>query len=194
MADLAAEHADAIRAGFGNSGVDVVGTSTGGSIAQQVAADFPAAVRRLVLISTACRLGPTSRRLQRTVAEQIRRGARRRALATLAADLVPPWRGRAVAATAAFLLAGRLVDNDRDLDDMATTIEAEDGFDLAACAPVQAPTLLLAGRDDRFYPPELFGETAEIIANCRLRLFDGRGHITVARDRGFLPEITAFLK
>ena len=39
--------------------VDVVGTSTGGSIAQQLAADHPETVRRLALLSTACRLGTT---------------------------------------------------------------------------------------------------------------------------------------
>ena len=36
---------------------------------------------------------------------------------------------------------------------MAVTIEAEDDFDLARCPPIGAPTLILAGRDDRFYSP-----------------------------------------
>src|SRR4051794_3244059 len=38
MAELAAEHADALREGFGSNPVDVFGISTGGSIAQQLAA------------------------------------------------------------------------------------------------------------------------------------------------------------
>jgi hypothetical protein len=39
-----------------------------------------------------------------------------------------------------------------DLADMATTIEAEDAFDLATCgSPIRAPTLILAGSADRFY-------------------------------------------
>lgn len=193
MAELAAEHADAIRAGFAGSAVDLVGTSTGGSIAQQVAADHPATVRRLLLISTACRLGPTGQQLQRKVAAEIRRGSRRRALATMAAGLVPPRRGRAPAAAVAFLLGRRLIRSEQDTDDMATTIEAEDTFDLAHCPPVQARTLLLAGRDDRFYTPALFEETARLIPNARLRLFDGRGHVTVMRDPAFQREVTAFL-
>lgn len=193
MAGLAAEHADAIRAGFGDTPVDLVGTSTGGSIAQQVAADHPATVRRLLLVSTACRLGPTGRSLQNAVAAQIRRGAPRRALATAVAGVVPPWRGRLPARVAALLLGGRLIDSPQDVLDMATTIEAEDTFDLARCPVVQAPTLLLAGRDDRFYTPALFEETAELIPTCRLRLLDGRGHITVTRDPAFHSEIAAFL-
>lgn len=56
MADFADEHAAAIRA-VADGPIDVVGISTGGSIAQQLAADHPDLVRRLVLVSTACRLG-----------------------------------------------------------------------------------------------------------------------------------------
>ena len=193
MAELAAEHSDAIRAGFGTDPVDLVGTSTGGSIAQQLAAGHPATLHRLLLISTACRLGPTGQSLQRTVASQIRRGSRRRALATLAAGLVPPWRGRTLAAAATFLLARRLIKTEQDLADMATTIEAEDAFNLANCPTVQASTLLLAGRQDRFYAPALFDETVRLIPNARLHLFAGRGHVTVMRDPGFQREVNTFL-
>src|SRR3954470_6225695 len=80
MADIAREHADALREGFGTA-VDVFGISTGGSIAQQLAADHPDVVRRLVLVSTACRLGAGGRVLQRRVAARLRRGAHRQAFA-----------------------------------------------------------------------------------------------------------------
>lgn len=193
MAELAAEHADAIRQGLA-APVDVIGTSTGGSIAQQLTADHPDVVKRLVLVSTACRLGRVGRRLQRRVAGRIRAGAGRQALAVMAAGLVPPSRGQTLAGAAAWLAASRIVEHPHDLDDMATTIEAEDGFDLAACrTPIRARTLILAGREDRFYGPDLFTETARLIPGSDLRLFDGRGHITVMRDRGFRAALAAFL-
>jgi pimeloyl-ACP methyl ester carboxylesterase len=190
MAALAGEHAAALRAA-GAGPVDVVGTSTGGSIAQQLAADHPDAVRRLVLVSTACRLSPYARDLQARVAARIRAGADSRALALMTASIVPPRRGQLAAGLAARLLGRRLVRD--DLSDMATTIEAEDAFDLAACPPIRAPTLILAGADDRFYSPELFAETAALIPGADLRLFPRRGHITVMRDRGLRPALTAFL-
>lgn len=192
MAELAAEHAQALRVGL-PAPVDVVGTSTGGSIAQQLAADHPEVVRRLALVSTACRLGPEGRRLQRQVAARVRAGAGGQALALLGASLVPPRRGQLLAGLAGRLLGPRLVRDAQGLDDMATTIEAEDGFDLAACPQIRAPTLILAGREDRFYAPELFAETARLIPGSRLCVLDGRGHITVMRDRRFATELTAFL-
>jgi pimeloyl-ACP methyl ester carboxylesterase len=193
MADLADEHADALRAGFGQP-VDLVGTSTGGSIAAQLTADHGDLIGRLALISAACRLGPTGRALQARVAASIRRGSYRRAAATAAAGLVPPWRGKVVAAAAGWLLSRWLVHGPGDWADVATTIEAEDGFDLAACrAPITAPTLIIAGRDDRFYSPALFEQTARLIEGSRLHLISGRGHITVTRDRSFAATLAAFL-
>jgi pimeloyl-ACP methyl ester carboxylesterase len=190
MAALAAEHADAIRAGFAEP-VDVLGSSTGGSIAQQLAAERPDVVARLVLVSTACRLGPLGRSLQRRVAARVRAGADAQALALIVSSLVPPGRGQLAAGLAARLLGRRLIRD--DLGDMATTIEAEDEFDLARLPAVRAPTLILAGREDRFYAPDLFAETARLIPGATLRLLDGRGHITVMRDRRFRAALTAFL-
>jgi pimeloyl-ACP methyl ester carboxylesterase len=89
------------------------------------------------------------------------------------------------------LLGRRLIHD--GLGDMATTIEAEDDFDLARLSPIRAPALILAGRDDRFYTPALFAETARLIPGSTLRILDGRGHITVMRDRRFHEAITEFL-
>jgi pimeloyl-ACP methyl ester carboxylesterase len=192
MAELAAEHADSIRQGLG-APVDVVGVSTGGSIAQQLAADHPDVVARLVLVSAACRLGPEGRRLQRRVAARIRAGARRQALAVMGAGLVPSGPGQVAAAAAAWLLGPTLIRDAGDLDDMATTIEAEDAFDLAACPVIQSRTLILAGADDRFYAPALFEETARLIPGSELRLVAGRGHLTVMSDRDARSALASFL-
>jgi pimeloyl-ACP methyl ester carboxylesterase len=192
MAELAAEHAEAIRQGLGGP-VDVVGVSTGGSIAQQLAADHPGAVARLVLVSAACRLGPEGRRLQRRVAARIRAGAPRQAFAVMAAGIVPAGPAQVGAAAAAWLLGPTLIRNAGDLDDMATIIEAEDAFDLAACPVIEACTLVLAGADDRFYAPELFEETARLIPGSELRLVPGRGHVTAMSDRGARTALASFL-
>lgn len=192
MADFATEHAQAIGEGLGGA-IDVLGVSTGGSIAQQLAADHPDAVGRLVLVSTACRLGDDGRTLQRRVAARIRAGAPRQAFAVMAAGLVPPRRGQVPAAAGAWLLGPVVIRDAQGLDDMATTIEAEDDFDLAACPTIEARTLILAGSDDRFYAPELFEETGRLVPGSDLRLMPGRGHLTVMGDRAVRSALASFL-
>ena len=76
MAALAAEHAQALREAF-DEPVDLLGASTGGSIAQQLAAEHRDVVRRLAPVSTGCRLGPNAKLLQRQIAARVRAGATR---------------------------------------------------------------------------------------------------------------------
>jgi pimeloyl-ACP methyl ester carboxylesterase len=192
MRQMAAEHADAIRAGL-QPPVNVAGLSTGGSIAQQLAADHPDVVHRLVLVSTACRLAPHSRAMQRRAAARVRRGAEGKAFAVLAADLAGDG-VRGFAAGLAGRVAGPRIFRD-GLADLATTIEAEDEFDLStADRPIAAPTLILAGEKDRFYTRELFEETARLIPRSSLRILPGRGHTDVFKDPEFARALDAFLR
>jgi pimeloyl-ACP methyl ester carboxylesterase len=192
FAQIAAEHADAIREGLGGR-ADVMGVSTGGSIAQQLAADHPDVVGRLVLASTGCRLEGSAKEMQRRVAARIRAGAPRRAMAVMAADLVPPWCGRTGAALAALLAGPGVLQHDHDLDDMAATIEAEDTFDLAKCPPIRARTLIVAGGRDRFYSRSLIEETARLIPDSEPLVLERRGHVTALGDRRFGAALSAFL-
>jgi pimeloyl-ACP methyl ester carboxylesterase len=190
MAALAGEHAQALREAFGEP-VDLLGMSTGGSIAQQLAAEHPEVVHRLVLASTACRLGSAARRLQRQVAARLRAGAHRQALAILAGGLTPPA-FRLPAAALGWVVGPRLFSQ-TGLQDMATTIEAEDVFDLARLPKVQAPTLLIGGGRDRFYGRELFEQTADLIPRCALKMYPKRGHVTVLSDPRAIAEVRDFL-
>jgi pimeloyl-ACP methyl ester carboxylesterase len=191
MAEVAAEHADGMRAAF-DGPVDLLGMSTGGSIAQQIAAEHPDVVRRLVLVSTGLRLGPVARRLQRQLAARIRAGARRQALAVLAADLMPPGALELPAALAGWLLGPRLFTGE-DLRDLATMAEAEDDFDLARLPSIETATLLVGGGSDRYYGSELFAQTAALIPGCELEIRPGLGHVTVMWHPRTLARIRFFL-
>lgn len=189
MGDIAAEHAEAINA-LGRGPVDVLGVSTGGSIAQELAGDHPHLVRRLVLASTGCRLSAMTKRLQARVAQHIRAGEPDQALAALVVGIFFPAAQSLARPLAP--LAGRLGRDLDDLDDLATTIEAEDEFDLASCAAsIEAPTLIVAGARDRFHPKPLLDETQRLIAGSVLHTIPRHGHVTSTSAPSFKAAVLA---
>jgi pimeloyl-ACP methyl ester carboxylesterase len=78
---------------------------------------------------------------------------------------------------------------------MLVTVAAEDVFDAAPqLHRITAPTLLVAGGRDRFYTPELFGETADRIPGARLALYQDKGHAGVITHKPAIRRIVAFLR
>lgn len=193
MRGIAAEYAALIREEFGGR-ADVLGTSTGGSIVQQLAVDHPNAVRRLVLISTACRLGPETKHYQAQTGRLLRRGRTRAAMGVAIMEFMPRGLGPLGRATG-WITARRLVPDDDAAADLATTLEAEDRFDLARLAPpVSVPTLVVGGGKDKFYDRALFEETAALIPGARLLIVAGKGHIAVTNSAAAQTAIADFLR
>ncbi|MGV8979048.1 MAG: alpha/beta fold hydrolase [Cellulomonas sp.] len=190
LRDFAVRYAEAI-AELG-SPVDVLGVSTGGSIAQLLAAEHPQRVRRLALVSTGCRLSPEVRASQAEVARLLGEGQTRAAVGLLTGDVGP----RVVAPLtrwAGSLAANRLVGGAPAASDLRLTLAAEDEFDLArAAGRIDAPTLVVGGRRDRFYPVSLFEETARLIPHSQLVLRAGRGHVTVVSDPRTITDLSGF--
>ncbi|WP_211489884.1 alpha/beta fold hydrolase [Georgenia thermotolerans] len=191
MVDLADLHAAALAAEFGEP-VDVHATSTGGSVALQLAVDHPQAVRRLVLVSAACRLSEAGRAAQRRLAAGVLRGDLRRTYADLGRLMGGSWLAtRAVGA--AMWLAGPAMAP-ADPADLLRTIAAEDAFDVCPrLGEVRAPTLVVAGARDGYYGPELFRRTAAGIPLSQLRLYPRMGHMGPVMSRRARADVFRFL-
>ncbi|ALG07418.1 alpha/beta fold hydrolase [Kibdelosporangium phytohabitans] len=186
MAELAADLVGAIRHKF-REPVDVMGISTSGSIALQAAADHHDAVKKVVACATAARLGPLGAQVQRECRDLLARGEYRDAMAALVPGLTEnQW------AQGALTRIMRLSGAPEDPDGMIALLDAEDGYDLK-CEDVAAPTLLIAGENDLLYPQDVAAETARRIPDARLKLYAGRGHMGVLRDKSFYPDIIRFL-
>lgn len=82
LSDVAADYAEAIERDLGQP-VPLHGTSTGGSVALQIAIDHPQLVQRMVLAAAACRLSPHARRVQEQLARLTESGDARGASALL---------------------------------------------------------------------------------------------------------------
>jgi pimeloyl-ACP methyl ester carboxylesterase len=194
MADLASHYATAIEDRF-EGAIPILGFSTGGSIAQQFAADRPKLVRRLVLAGTACRLGPVARDAQRRHAQFAASGQYRRSLAALAPTLTESALGQRLAGAAIWLAAplGGMGPN-WDPSDMIATVKAEDAFDASnRLEGISVPTLVIGGERDPCYSRELFEETARGIPDARLFIYEKRGHGGTVTDRRFARDVKAFL-
>jgi pimeloyl-ACP methyl ester carboxylesterase len=190
IADLAADYAGGIAQRHPGP-VDVLGISTGGSLALQLAADHPRLVRRLVLVSAAARLGPGGRASQRRVARTLEAGRPRAAGAAMASMLGTPL-SEPLWAALGWLLGPLLFRHGRA--DLVATIGAEDAFDLTdRLRGITVPVLVVAGDSDRCYSPELFTATATGLPAARLVVYPRTGHAGVESHRRFGPDVLAFL-
>jgi pimeloyl-ACP methyl ester carboxylesterase len=191
VADLADDYATMLRE-WQAAPIDVVGISTGGEVALQLAADHPELVRRLVLVASACRLGPHGHQVERQAAEALERGDRRGAAALLSRMLPSGRFASAVAGGLAWLLPGGVVG--RDHHDVLATMRAELAFDLSErLHEITAPTLVVGGSGDANYGEAVFRETATGLPNGHLALHPGRSHAATVTSRGLGPEVNAFL-
>jgi pimeloyl-ACP methyl ester carboxylesterase len=192
MADLARDLADALRLKFSRP-ADVLGVSTGGSLALQLAADHPDVVKRLVIVSAAYRLGPRGAAVQRILAREVQAGRPRRAGAAEMAML-----GAGAGSQRVFRALGWMIGRSmygRATPDMMATIHAEDAFNLRdRLHEISAATLVVGGERDAFYSEQLFTETAALIPNGRLLVYEGKGHLaTSANRRTLIPDVFGFL-
>jgi pimeloyl-ACP methyl ester carboxylesterase len=189
LADMASDYAAMVREEFGQP-VDVMGVSTGGSIALHFAADHPDLLRRLIIHSSAHTLSPSAKGLQIRVARLAELGRWREAYATLFEPMLPAHAlGLALAWIGSSLMA---LGAPRDASDLVVTVEAEDVHAFKdRLSEITAPTLVVAGSDDPFYTEALFRETAAGIPNARLVLYAGKGHVPTGKQ--FEQDVRAFL-
>ena len=192
MRDLAQDCATLIREEF-DGPVDLIGVSTGGSIAQHLAADHPELIRKLVIHSSAHTLGQVAKQAQMQTAQFARQRKWRAAYAAMFGPVLAraknnPARlmGRVVTWLAGTFAAPK------DPSDLVAIIEAEDKLAFKArLGEIKARTLVTGGDSDPYYPEALFRETAEGIPNARLIIYKGVGH--PAAGKQFRQDLLNFL-
>jgi pimeloyl-ACP methyl ester carboxylesterase len=188
MPELAARHAPAIRSRFSEP-IDLMGISTGGAIALQLAVDHPMLIRRLIIACSACWLGDRGRRKLRRYGDLVAEG--RSGAAVLASVLGGPimrW------PLTPLLWLGSRSERNIDPSDMLATIHAECGYDVTPrLVDIKPKTLIIGGRNDHAFPPELLRQTADGIPGSCLILYPRRGHISAMLDPRFGRDIAAFL-
>jgi pimeloyl-ACP methyl ester carboxylesterase len=193
FADVAERHAEAIRDHF-DSPVDVLGTSTGGSLALQLIADRPDVVRKAVIAAAAYTLGPRAKQLQEDLLQAIEETGRypaRAVLDSMQGKLHSRWI-RALLTPVAMLIAKRVkIENPTDT---IALLRAEDAFNVHdRLEDIQTETLVICGAKDDFWTPEMFAETAFRLPRGKLIMYPNRGHALIIAPE-FFRDVTAFLR
>jgi|KBSSwiStaDraftv2_1062776.scaffolds.fasta_scaffold343862_2 pimeloyl-ACP methyl ester carboxylesterase len=188
FADLAASLADGLGEQFGEP-VDVLGHSTGGSLALQIIADRPEAVRRAVVASAAYRLGPNGKQVQRDLWRGLEQDARFRA------DQLAVGFTQNRALQRLLSIPMRLVSfKVTDPADPIAVLRAEDKFDVYDRLPdIPTQTLVICGARDYFWTQEMFAETAHRLPRGELIVYPKRGH-NIVTSKQFVADVVSFLE
>ncbi|MCP2316675.1 Pimeloyl-ACP methyl ester carboxylesterase [Nocardia amikacinitolerans] len=187
MSEIAAHHAQALRAEF-DTPVDVLGISSGGSLALQLAADHPDVVRRLVIGASGYRLEDAARTAQLNYAEAAAEG--RRALH----HMIPAPSGFTDRLMKGAMWLLDPFARPANPSDTLAFVRAEDAFDVSdRLGEITAPTLVIGGERDEFYSTATFRHTADGIPDSRLHIYPGASHMGTVKHPRFAPDVIEFL-
>src|SRR5918997_2098302 len=188
-ADLADLYAPVLEGEFG--AVDVLAFSTGGLVAQHLALRHPELVRRLILVVSGARIADAGRRICHAMATLCQQEDWRSLRRTLAASAVD---GPVATRLASWLSGSGRQPDPRDVADFRATVAADLRHDTTnALQGITAPTLVLGGRDDPYFPEPVLRSTAAEIPDALVKVHAG-GHGVPKHHSGWLQsEVAEFL-
>jgi len=168
--DMAADYAKAFETDIGPS--VVMGISLGGYIAQDFAVDFPQHVQQLVIACSAYRVSDEGRKIPERWLELAAQHRWREFYFDVAKVTMQEFHQ-----TFYQFVIPLLRTRPTNPADFLVSLEACLAHDASELlGRIQAPTLVIGGSDDVFFPPPLVRETARLISHAVFRLLDGGSH------------------
>jgi pimeloyl-ACP methyl ester carboxylesterase len=195
VADMADDFAQVITDDFGGKVDLVVGESYGGMIAQYLAARHPGTSGHIAIVVAGAEVSDWGKEVDTRLAGALARGDIGDAGTVFAEYLLPGesmrWVRRLIGPfVGRHLLAG----SDYPLRDVLTEVQAEMDFDSRPALPrIQEPVLLICGDRDLFFPKDVVKETAELIPDCTLVWYEGKGHVKTASSKRIAHDVLAFV-
>jgi pimeloyl-ACP methyl ester carboxylesterase len=108
-------------------------------------------------------------------------------------DLRVPGAARVMGAVMGRMMAGEA--HPSFASDVMVEAEAEVACDAREILPaIRVPVLLVCGDEDLYFPKEIYEETARLIPDCTLRMYEGAGHAGAIRDRRFPQDVLEFVR
>jgi pimeloyl-ACP methyl ester carboxylesterase len=191
---MAKDYAQTIRKEF-QGPVIIMGASTGGQIAQYLAADHPDIIQKLVIISAAYRVSERGAEIEQKAADYFKQGKYSKSLASILDLLFTSRIKRGIAKFFTRLLGKFFMGKIEYPNDFLIEIRGDIEMNFKdRLGEIRTPTLIISGDMDIDYPAEYVRETAEGILNAKLILYEGYGHGLAGKWDLIKNDIIEFLK
>ena len=198
--DMSDDYAAVIAAEFGGRVDIALGSSMGGMIVQYLAANHPDRAETFVVLGAACGVTEWSKALLRRDAAAVASGDRAdRGL--VAAEALLPGRSLGWLRRLLVPLTARMSDwmtgsaeHEYFEHDYAIEADAAMQFDSRETLPhIRVPVLLINGDRDRHSPRDMVEPTAQLIPDCTLVWYPGKGHDATCASTRLGPVILDYI-
>ncbi len=191
---MAKDYADLIQSEF-QSSVIVMGTSTGGQIAQYLAANHPDTIKKLVLISTAYKLSEQGVKYEAIAESFFIQGKYGKCLASMLDFIFPPGMKRGFMKFITRMLGKWIIGKIKYPNDFLLEIQGDREMNFKDhLSEILAPTLVISGKDDVLYNIQDVKLTADGIPNAKLLLYSDYGHnLMMKQSKKVIFEVIEFL-
>ncbi len=197
IADMADDYARLVADEFGGKVDLVVGVSYGGMIGFYLAARHPERFGHIAIAVAGYEVGEQGKTLDYDFARLLSEGRSGEAGALMVRSMVPGLRVPGFARVAGAAM-GRIMAGDAHpsfASDVMVEAEAEVACDARDILPaIAVPVLLVCGDGDLYFPKATYEETARLIPDCTLRMYEGAGHAGAIRDGRFPQDVLEFVR
>lgn len=173
----------------------VIGDSTGGMIGFHLAAQRPDLFDHIAIVVAGYTMTDAGKAANEAFGRLLAAGRKTDAAAALLTLQYPGIRLRWVSSLLARIVARVSFAAPHDPHEVlvnAASVNEFGGRDILGTIAV--PVLLVAGDRDRFFAKEIYEQTAELIPDCTLKLYEGKDHIGTMCDQRLSRDVLEFVQ
>lgn len=196
IADMADDYAAFIESELGGRVDAVLGVSYGGTIGFYLAARHPERFGHIVVALAGYEFSERGKRIDYTFAQRLSQGRPVEAARGMFEGYFPNVRVPGLARLFGEVM-GRFAfrgGHPEFASDVMIEGEAQVAFDARPILPeIRVPVLLIGGDADYMYPDGYLQETARLIPDCTVCVYEGKDHAQAASDARLVPDMLEFI-
>ncbi len=194
--DIADDYAWMIKNDLGGKVHAVLGESFGGMVMQHFAARHETLSNSFVIMIASRKMSEKGKEVDYNFARLLSEGKSRKAAVKITEALAPAGFGLILLKTLFWFVGSSFVDSSSKTFKSDIRIEAEAELNHDAdenLKKIKVPILMICGDSDIYFTLDSIKETANLISNCKLKIYKGKGHMNTLSDKQLIPDIQKFI-